>query len=465
MDAAAMPSTPHLAPASACQRIFSRFAVAGWLNDNVHLLVRIRGPLDRSALTETLDELFRRHEVLRTTLGRIDGELHQQIWPFTRPTIRDIHIRQARSLDEHAADETITAELSTPFDHGSAHLSRIGLFRASEKDDHLLAITMDHMIADGGSCRVLYEELLTILAAKLSGTQVELPTPASQYREYVAWEQRFDTERHAAFWRARLAPTKVVFPLEREPGGSGSTLQAQPEICDLEPALVERLSMLAAERRVSEATPHLAAIAAAFSPWAEGPLCVVVVFANRGNRAFGSTVGPIVHFLPLRLSCDPGMTFLDLLDATGKQWIEATLRALPMSAIDQLIDDGDAFTMGDLVINFIGPPPGPTVLEGADGTRLELAPQGLPCGDPRLRLAQDGGEPPPDVATVLATDGSAQISLKLSSQFAPSGRRALIDHINHAVASLARAPHEPIAKALDTGSPLLPKPPLLTRAP
>ncbi|HZI03912.1 MAG TPA: amino acid adenylation domain-containing protein, partial [Archangium sp.] len=154
---------------------------------NVPAAVRIRGTLHLEALQRAFDEVLRRHEVLRTVFASsADGQPFQSIVP---PAPLSLQVVDLDALPAHAREETILqhaqSEASRPFSLAQAPLLRVSLLRL-EAEEHVLLLTMHHIVSDGWSIGVLVREVAALYDAFRRGEPSPLPEPALQYADYAA---------------------------------------------------------------------------------------------------------------------------------------------------------------------------------------------------------------------------------------------------------------------------------------
>jgi hypothetical protein len=142
---------------------------------NILYALRITSPSDAALLELSLNEIVRRHEILRTTIGIDGGRQIQVIAPqLTVPlAVDDLH-ELPRSKRETAAHRLIQAELTHSFDLARGPLIRARIVRLAG-DEQLLLVTMHQMIADGGSLGVMAEELAALYEAFAAGKASPLP--------------------------------------------------------------------------------------------------------------------------------------------------------------------------------------------------------------------------------------------------------------------------------------------------
>ncbi|ADJ46533.1 non-ribosomal peptide synthetase [Amycolatopsis mediterranei] len=159
----------------------------------------LRGELDVPALRLALDELVRRHEILRTTFT--GGAEPAQVIGDVRPAAFEVVECTDRAHAAAAAEE----ELRRPFDLADGPLFRTTLFGVGARE-HLLLLNTHHLLNDDWS--VLAHELRELYAAATIGTAATLTEPLVQYGDYAHWQAaRISGEVRAqqlAYWRAAL---------------------------------------------------------------------------------------------------------------------------------------------------------------------------------------------------------------------------------------------------------------------
>jgi len=189
---------------------------------NLPLAFRLTGSLDAAALERSLDEVFRRHEVLRTTFAEgPDGEPCQIVAAFQAAGLPRIDLSGLPSAVASAeADRQIAREARRPFDLVRGPVARSLLLRLGEQE-HLLVFSCHHAAFDGWSVGVLRRELGALYGAFHAGRPSPLSELAVQYADHAAWQRhRFSgnaLEAQLAWWRQRLAgaPAALELPADR----------------------------------------------------------------------------------------------------------------------------------------------------------------------------------------------------------------------------------------------------------
>ena len=181
---------------------------------NIAVAVRIVSPLDREALRAALLALLRRHPSLRTVFERAGDQPVQRVRP--EPALA-LEVRDAAGWTEAEVSAALHGESQRPFDLERGPLLR-GLLLATARD-HVLLLTLHHLVHDGWSLWILLDELRELYAAALEGRAPALPGPGAGYRQFVTAEAGLAAEpaaaRARAFWQEHLA---APLPLLDLPG-------------------------------------------------------------------------------------------------------------------------------------------------------------------------------------------------------------------------------------------------------
>ena len=175
---------------------------------NISDAVVIEGRINLPALEKSLNEIVRRHEILRTSFVAKDGEAVQRIAPDAQLGIRLIELDHRGAAEREAETQRIIdEETATPFDLAQSPLLRIVLIR-QEEERHLLLVSAHHIISDGWSTAVLIRELVALYTAFTNGQPSPLPPLPIQYADFALWQREWlageRLEREARFWREQL---------------------------------------------------------------------------------------------------------------------------------------------------------------------------------------------------------------------------------------------------------------------
>ena len=179
---------------------------------NIPFAGRLSGPLDVDVLQRALDEIVHRHEILRTTFPLRDGKPVQVVAESVHAPLRYDVVE-----DEEEAQRRVLEEARIPFDLLHGPVLRIRVIRLAA-EDHMLLVTMPHIVTDAWSTAVFFRELPALYEAFAVGKDSPLPPLPIQFRDYAAWQrgelQGEKLDRLVEFWKRELdgAPTLLELP-------------------------------------------------------------------------------------------------------------------------------------------------------------------------------------------------------------------------------------------------------------
>ncbi|HEX5746349.1 MAG TPA: amino acid adenylation domain-containing protein, partial [Archangium sp.] len=291
---------------------------------NIPVVVRLEGTLDAAVLERSLAELVRRHESLRTTFVSHGGAPGQVIAPSAElPLVRVDLSGEPEARRAEQRHQQVQREAMRPFDLGQAPLMRALLLKLAGQE-HVLVLTMHHIISDGWSLGVLLREMSAIYAAFSQGLPSPLPELAVQYVDYAAWQQeRLQGEALApqfGYWRQQLegAPHALELPTDR-PRPPVQTYHGATLRTRLPLALSQALKTLAQRE---DATPFmllLAAFQVLMSRYSgQDDISVGSPIAGRNRGELEGLIGFFVNTLVLRTRLSTRRSFRELL-ASVKQ--------------------------------------------------------------------------------------------------------------------------------------------------
>jgi amino acid adenylation domain-containing protein len=188
---------------------------------NIPVALRVAGPLRPEVLALCLGEIVRRHETLRTVFATAEGAPVQAIRPAHSFGLPVVDLAGLPEREREASALTLTrAEAARPFDLERGPLLRGVLLRLG-RGDHIVALTMHHIISDGWSMGILVREVTALYAAFAEGRPSPLPELPLQYADFAAWQRSWlqgeVLEGEISFWRRQLAglPPRLELPTDR----------------------------------------------------------------------------------------------------------------------------------------------------------------------------------------------------------------------------------------------------------
>jgi amino acid adenylation domain-containing protein len=291
--------------------------------------LRLEGRLDVSALERALNEMVRRHEVLRTTFGVEGGQPAQVIREHEPFALGLLDLSgEPEEAREAEASRVAHEEARRPFVLAEGPLLRVRLVRLSD-DEHLLLYTMHHIVTDQWSAGVMVRELTALYGAYTKGEPSPLAELPLQYADYAAWQREWlrgeELERQLAYWRERLAgaPTTLELPTDRpRPAVSGT--RAGRETFTLPPRLCEGLRALSRAEGVTLFGTLLAALEVLLHRYTrQDDIVVGTPIANRTRSEVENLIGFFVNTLVLRARVSGDLSFGELLRRVRDLTLEA----------------------------------------------------------------------------------------------------------------------------------------------
>jgi amino acid adenylation domain-containing protein len=179
--------------------------------------LRLRGALDRKALQAAMDRIVERHEILRTRFVSVDGQPCQVIDASSGFALSH---RDFAGAGPDELKRIYRQEAVEPFDLARGPLIRGRLLRLGD-DDHVLLLTMHHIISDGWSLSVLAREFSALYRTMRHGAADPLPPLAIQYADYAAWQRQWLQgpllQQQLQYWTGQLhgAPGLISLPTDR----------------------------------------------------------------------------------------------------------------------------------------------------------------------------------------------------------------------------------------------------------
>ena len=280
---------------------------------NIPVARHLGGALDQAALERSLGEIVRRHESLRTVFKEVDGSPVQVVAPFGGFTLPVEDLSGLSEADREAAVRQRTGEEARrAFDLAAGPLFRATLLRL-HAEEHVLLLSMHHIVSDGWSMDVLFRELSALYAAYREGGESPLPELAVQYADYAVWQrEQLEGEvldRQLSYWTERLAgaPELLELPTDR-PRPPARTYQGAAVPVSFSPELLERLQTLGRSEGATLYMVLLGAFQVLLSKYGGGEDIVVgSPIAGRTRGEVEELIGFFINTLVLRtdLSGDP----------------------------------------------------------------------------------------------------------------------------------------------------------------
>jgi acyl-CoA synthetase (AMP-forming)/AMP-acid ligase II len=271
--------------------------------------LRLTSPVDAGVLERSINEIVRRHEILRTTFAIVDDQCLQVIAPQLNVPLT---LDDLRAMPETVGEQLFQDELLHSFDLARGPLFRARLMRLAEQE-YLLLFSMHQIISDGWSLGVLVNELIALYDGSFSGTESPLEPLPIQYADFAYWQRRWQSHHGIAaqlgYWREQLCDPLPAMQLARgRPNRviDGLLTERQPW------ALPPSLSQAAKEFSHREGVTLFMALVAALKTLlrhylGQEDVRVATLVANRNRPGTEGLIGRLANTVILRtnLGGDP----------------------------------------------------------------------------------------------------------------------------------------------------------------
>ncbi|NTW01790.1 MAG: amino acid adenylation domain-containing protein, partial [Oscillochloris sp.] len=302
---------------------------------NIPSARRLHGPLRADLLEQSINAILRRHEVLRTTFAAQDGRARQVIGtPDTRITLRRIDLTALSAETKLIEANRLSAvEARQPFDLSTGPLLRVSLLRLAA-DDHVMLLTMHHIIADGWSIGVIIRELGALYTAFLHGQPDPLSDLPVQYADVAAWQRAWVASpamtEQLDYWKYRLGgpsgrnlPALIELPTDR-PRPAVPSYQGRRLSFSLPADLTTQIRSFCRQEEATLFMTLLTAFKVLLLRYSgQEDISVGTPIANRTRAEIELLIGFFVNTLVLRTDLSGAPSFRDVLARVRETAVEA----------------------------------------------------------------------------------------------------------------------------------------------
>ncbi|WFU26394.1 amino acid adenylation domain-containing protein [Bradyrhizobium sp. CB1717] len=318
---------------------------------NLPFAFRLDGPLDPAILAQAFGDIVRRHESLRTGFGWNGEEpvsriaAPSELGPVLTVEVigdgRPHNNKRRKALELRKIDLLIEQETYAPFDIARPPLLRARLLRL-HADDHVLLLTLHHVIADGWSIGVLFEELSSRYAALAGRPAAPLLRPPPAFSDVARWQRWWcgtdAARRQAADWTENLRGAAPIFEGEADPGASTGHHPLR-----LEADLIARLTAFASQHNATLFMCLLTGLKALLlARTGRTDISVATAMANRAQPDTDRIVGPFENTVIVRTTITADLSFAQALSRVRQSVLDAHARQeLPFNMLaDHLEREG-----------------------------------------------------------------------------------------------------------------------------
>ncbi len=292
---------------------------------NISSALRFTGKLDLVALQRAFDGLLARHDALRTTFHQQGEQVQQVVHPRL---VLPVAPEPLDTPGEEALREQVEREARQGFDLERGPLLRVRLL-ALDAHEHVLVLTVHHIIADGWSMPLMVQELVRLYEACSQGRDAQLPALPIQYADYAIWQRSWmeagEQARQLAYWTGQLGGEDPLLemPLDR-PRPTVSSLRGARLAIDLPADQARALKRFAQQQGVTLFMLLLASFQVLLHRYSgQADIRVGVPVANRNRVETERLVGLFVNTQVLRAEFDLPLTFADFLGQVRQRVVEA----------------------------------------------------------------------------------------------------------------------------------------------
>jgi amino acid adenylation domain-containing protein len=313
---------------------------------NIAWALWLGGRLEVSVLQQAWDAALVRHEALRTTFRDESGVPVQVIEdsPAARPLLVT-SVEELPAGERESAARALIGDLArAPFDLATGPLVRAALVRLSP-EAHVLAVVAHHIVADGWSFRILFDELSADYEAIGRGGGPAAAEPPIQYADFAIWQIEHAEDGGYAlaerFWRAALAGAPSALPLPAdEPYPARQTFTAGGIDTTIDACLADRLRQFAAQQGTTPFAVLLAAYAVVLARLTgRDDLLIAVPMAARTRPDTKSVIGPFMNMVTIRIRIDRNGTLRDLVQSVHAETTRALAHQdLPTVRVVELVN-------------------------------------------------------------------------------------------------------------------------------
>jgi aspartate racemase len=286
---------------------------------NIFSVSNLFGHLDAALMERALNEIVRRHEVLRTTFTAIDGEPRQVISPSLFIPLELIDLRAVPvDVREREVTRLVNESTSQPFDLARGPLARFGLIRIAD-DEHILHYTVHHSVIDRWSADIIEVEMAAIYTAFAEGRQSPLLELPIQYADFAEWQREWlqgeVLEEQVAYWRKQLdgIPHVLELPTDR-PRPPIQTFKGARRTTVLPKHILDSLKALSRQEQATMFMTCLAAFKTLLYRYTnQEDILVGVAVANRSRPETLGLIGYFLNMLVMRTNFSGNPTFREVL--------------------------------------------------------------------------------------------------------------------------------------------------------
>ena len=292
---------------------------------NLPWAMRLDGPLNMQALQAAIDDLINRHDTLRTLFSVTMGKPQQCVLDKVSVPVESV---DATGDDEAAIEKRLHNLSRIPFGLGQTPLMRVHVLHTGNQQ-HIILLVLHHIVSDGWSLGVLYQELVKLYAGHCLGEPVTLPALPVQYVDYSVWQHDWfrsaEQQRQLDYWTWRLedAPAILDLPTDR-PRGSTQTYNGSFIEQVLPDAIHSGLKDTARQENSTLFMVCLAAFNVLMARYSgQKDICIGTPVAGRRHSELEGLIGFFINTLVMRNTLEGDPDFAEFLASVKDTALEA----------------------------------------------------------------------------------------------------------------------------------------------
>lgn len=296
---------------------------------NIPFALQFQGKLRIDTLEQCFTEIIRRHEILRTIFPTINGTPVQVVTP---PQPVSFDVKELPLTSEKTQETEITRitleDAQKPFDLEQGPLLRLSLFRINEQN-HILLLTIHHIIYDAWSASVLVHEFVTLYNAFFQQKPSPLLPLSIQYADFAVWQRQWMggeiMQKQLTYWKEQLAnaPTLLDLPTDK-PRPPKQSLEGDVVLFELDDTLTQQLRTLSRQAETTLFMTLLTGFALLMFRYSnQEDIVIGSPIANRNRQELEPLIGFFVNTLALRINASGNPTFTDLLQQVRQVSLDA----------------------------------------------------------------------------------------------------------------------------------------------
>ncbi|AFZ28126.1 amino acid adenylation enzyme/thioester reductase family protein [Cylindrospermum stagnale PCC 7417] len=297
---------------------------------NCPMILHFTIPLSANVLEQSINEIIRRHEILRTNFTIVQGQPQQVVAPSLTVPLEILDLQHLLPVERDAAAQRIfTQQARHKFNLASGSLMKTTLLKLA-KEKYQLLVTIHHIITDGWSMGIWLQELEIIYSAFSIGKPSPLPEEPIQYGDFTIWEQQWLNAgllaKQLAYWQKKLAniPTPLNLLPTKQPQQTTSSQYASLYSLELPESLGIAITSLSRSQGVTNFVIILTALKILlFKLSGQTEIIVTGITANRRTPVVEKMMGCFFNCLYLYSHIDDSQTGQTLLQQVKQTVSEA----------------------------------------------------------------------------------------------------------------------------------------------